>query len=85
MSDFINPMHSPIKVIDNTSNSIMAYFKAQENDLAYQYAMDLESYGLDVRIEQIGAPESLALCISNDPSVLEQFAQSADDEIKNHD
>lgn len=86
MSDFIShPNNNVIQVIDKTSQSILAQFPPAENQKAYEKATELESYGLDVEIVQLGTPESFVHCLTNRADELNDYAQSVHEEWSSHD
>lgn len=76
---------STIRVIDNLENKLLKEFSWQEKEKAFQYAAQMESYGLEVSVITPTIMESLGNSLGITPDQAEDLRQSVIAEMEDHD
>ena len=76
---------SKIKVIDGLNNEILKEFTIDESQNAYEYAAQMESYGLEVKIIIPTITETLADSLGMSADMKQEYAQSVIAELADHD
>ena len=76
---------SKIKIIDNNSNETLYEFDLDQADQAYAMATQMEEMGLDIRVHNPSATETLADSLGIDKEERAQFEDSILKEIEDHD
>ena len=76
---------SKIKVIDCLSNETLKEFSMEQSQEAYEYAAQMEGYGLEVNILGPTITETLANSLGLTADMQEEYAQSVIAELADHD
>ena len=76
---------SKIKVIDSLNNEILKEFPLDEAHFAYEYAAQMESYGVDIKVIEPTITETLVDSLGMTLDMKEEYAQSVVAELADHD
>lgn len=74
-----------IKVVDVLNNEILQEFSQSESQKAYEYAAQLENYGLEVQVIAPTITETLADSLGMSANMQQEYAQSVIAELSEHD
>ena len=77
--------NSTISVIDINSEQTLKTFELSEAALAYEYAAEMESYGLDVEVDAPTITETLANSLGLSANSKEDYEQSVIAELEDHE
>lgn len=76
---------SQVKVIDPSNNKVLFETSMENIEQAYNYARDMESYGIDVEIIAPSASETLISSLGAPEEDLETLRKGLDAEIASHE
>ena len=77
--------NSQITVIDINSEQVLSTFDISQIASAYEYAAQMEDYGLDVKVIAPTITETLANSLGLSANLKEDYEQSVIAELEDHD
>jgi hypothetical protein len=76
---------SKIKIVDSLNNEILKEFPMEDSQAAYEYAAQMEGYGLEIKIVSPTITETLAESLGLSADMKEDLRQSVIAELEEHD
>ena len=78
-------MSNQVRVIDSISGTTLFETSIEKIADAYAFATQMEEAGLDIEIQAPGLAETLIQSLGADSSEINEYKQSLQDEIDDHD
>jgi hypothetical protein len=77
--------NNQVRVIDSISGTVLFETSIEKMSDAYAFATQMEEAGLDIEIKAPGLAETLIKSLGADEAEINQYKQSLQDEIDEHD
>lgn len=77
--------NNQVRVIDSISGTVLFETSIEKMADAYAFATQMEEAGLDIEIKAPGLAETLIKSLGADEEEINQYKQSLQDEIDEHD
>jgi hypothetical protein len=77
--------NNQVRVIDSISGTVLFETSIEKMADAYAFATQMEEAGLDIEIKAPGLAETLIKSLGADEAEINQYKQSLQDEIDEHD
>lgn len=77
--------NNQVRVIDSISGTVLFETSIEKMSDAYAFATQMEEAGLDIEIKAPGLAETLIKSLGADEEEINQYKQSLQDEIDEHD